>query len=647
MIPAAVVDVCATCNVQSLAYAVAHAPAHATIRIHGLLRGGAVIRVPLTITGADDATIAGGEDTNDLSGSSAAIVVRAAGVTLHHFAIRDANFAISAIEAPRLVVDQVSITASGQRGDPIRLWRSPDSTIVDSNVDGGRDVFVSWSGGTHVLNSTFSHLRYGLHDMYSPDLRISGNSFEACEIGMNIMYARGIVVEHNRFARNRGATGYGLALEDTDDARIAENLFYENHVGVHLIDSPSTPQGRDELVRNLFVANGSGLSVQSDARGIDVLGNGFVGNLEQVEVSGGSGASGVTWTNQSGGNAWSDYAGYDRDRDGVGDVTYHPVSTFETLADNTPDLQLFRYSAAASALDFATRALAAQPPPKLIDTRPLMTAPTLPLALLPRETRTTPALAGVATLLAATPLAFLFALRKRRLHTTHHTSGAAGEAPSIAIRNVSKRYPGGRGIEEISLTIQPGEAIALWGSNGAGKTTLLRAIIGETLASGEIDVCGRRVHVDDPLLRKTIGYAPQTLPEFELPTAELTRLIAGLRGTKADDTARIFGELGVDPHDTRTIAELSGGMRQRLCVALALLGDPPILVLDEPTAGLDRASRKELLAYLVALREKGKTIVFTSHLLDDLRLLATRVVLLENGRVVSDRDAVNLRDAIA
>lgn len=194
----------------------------------------------------------------------------------------------------------------------------------------------------------------------------------------------------------------------------------------------------------------------------------------------------------------------------------------------------------------------------------------------------------------------------------------------IDVRRVSKRFAEGRGICEVDLTVSRGESVALWGPNGAGKTTLLRAILGETSFNGSIHVFGR------------IGYAPQYLPDFEMPVRDLVTMIAALRGVDPKLAQRTVCATGFDAYEARTIEQLSGGLRQRLGLALALLGDPPILLLDEPTAGLDRTSRCHVIAMLEKLHNEGKTILFTSHILEDVVHLAQRVVVIEGGRIVED-----------
>ncbi|MGZ3520907.1 MAG: NosD domain-containing protein [Vulcanimicrobiaceae bacterium] len=643
--------------------AVEHARPGATIIIHDAQAGGVIVRVPLTIAGTGRAAeILGGSAATgidiradgvkvrsitlrafsnaDRSGNGAAVVLRGRNARIQHVRFVDNAFAISAIGASDSSISGVEIVSHDPNGDPIRLWHSGGVRIENSSVDGGRDVFVTWSPNVRIVHNRFAHLRYGLHDMFSPAMTVRSSLFEDCEIGTNFMYAKDLQVRGNRFIGNRGPAGYGMGLEDTDDATIADNAFVGNHVGIYAVDSPSDANGKIRLSHNLFANNGTGLALQSDAHSFAVLGNAFVGNIEQVAVSGGPSAPLVAWNTHHGGNYWSDYAGFDRYGTGLGNVAYRPQSSFESIVDQRPELQLFRFSPLAGAIDFATRALAMQSTPRLIDHYPLMRIPAggfaEGVAVKPEASHQFSALAlamlGIAPLGVLAGLSHLLTRgRNGAVQTTMRTNGSA-----IEFIEVRKMYSGGRGVENISLRVETGEAVALWGPNGAGKTTLIRSLIGETAADGRISLFGTRVMHHDRRIRETIGYAPQHLPDFEMRVRDVVEMIAGLRRADLRGVTALFAELGLNACDERYIAQLSGGMRQRLCVALALIGDPPILVLDEPTAGLDRAGRKELLAVLGRRRAQGKTIFFTSHILEDIDALADRVVLLENGRIADD-----------
>lgn len=295
---------------------------------------------------------------------------------------------------------------------------------------------------------------------------------------------------------------------------------------------------------------------------------------------------------------------------------------------------MFRYSPAALAVQFAAHALPSfAGAPKLTDSAPLMTPPA-GVPVRPAHGRPNP-LAGLLALLSVIPIAAIG--RSRRAPMRSGTGARAPHmpaVPAVEADRVRKLYPGQRGVREISMVLQRGDSVALWGANGAGKTTLLRCILGEKLDGGTLRVFGHVPSPHDRDGRNVIGYAPQQLPDFDARVGELAEMIAALRGSGAAEVERVLSLVRLAGERARFVGELSGGMRQRLGIALALIGDPPLLLLDEPTSGLDRASRASVIALLKRERARGKTLLFTSHLLEDVRALADTVVTLECGSVV-------------
>ncbi len=202
----------------------------------------------------------------------------------------------------------------------------------------------------------------------------------------------------------------------------------------------------------------------------------------------------------------------------------------------------------------------------------------------------------------------------------------------IEFEHVTKRYGEKRAVDDVTFSVAAGESIALWGTNGAGKTTLLRCLLGATSFEGTVTVDGHSSGRQGKQVRQRIGYVPQIMPTFDLSVEEMIRLVARLRGAQARDgieqlsTLRLGGTLG------QSMASLSGGMKQKVALALALLGNAPVLVLDEPTANLDARSQADVIEMLGTLRKAGRTVMFTSHRWSEVRTLADRVVTLEQGR---------------
>jgi nitrous oxidase accessory protein len=199
------------------------------------------------------------------------------------------------------------------------------------------------------------------------------------------MYSRRVHMGSNTIARNRGPSGYGVGLKDMDDTVIVGNLFLDNRVGAHLDTSPREVDSTGQFTGNVFAYNDIGVEMMPSVRRNMFSGNSFVENEEQVAVAGGGSLLENSWTVDGAGNYWSDYAGYDADGDGLGDMAYKSERLFENLMQQEPLLRLFIYSPAVNAIDFAARAFPlVKPKPKLVDERPFMSpmvpdaAPSLP-----------------------------------------------------------------------------------------------------------------------------------------------------------------------------------------------------------------------------------------------------------------------------
>lgn len=204
----------------------------------------------------------------------------------------------------------------------------------------------------------------------------------------------------------------------------------------------------------------------------------------------------------------------------------------------------------------------------------------------------------------------------------------------ITITRLTKRYGRTPAVEDVSLTLAPGDAIALWGSNGAGKTTLIRCVIGLLRFQGAISVGGLDVRREGKAARMLIGYVPQELGfHDELGVDSAIRFFARLKGVPDASPEAALEGVGLSGQGGKRIRELSGGMKQRLALAIALLGDPPVLVLDEVTASLDALGRREFVGLLRQLTGSGRTMLFASHRLDEIRSLAQRVAVLDRGRL--------------
>jgi Cu-processing system permease protein len=206
----------------------------------------------------------------------------------------------------------------------------------------------------------------------------------------------------------------------------------------------------------------------------------------------------------------------------------------------------------------------------------------------------------------------------------------------ITVTDVTKRYDRRTALSSVSLTLHAGEVTLLLGPNGAGKSTLLRCLLGITDFDGEIRVAGLDPRVDGWAVRSLIGYMPQTGGLHPDLTVEQTmRLYADLRRAPRERCTVLLEEAGLSGHGSVRVGELSGGMRQRLGFSLALLTDPHILVLDEPSASLDAASQQWLAARLCRAAADGRLVLVSTHAGQELLDAGHRRVVLSDGAVVS------------
>lgn len=201
--------------------------------------------------------------------------------------------------------------------------------------------------------------------------------------------------------------------------------------------------------------------------------------------------------------------------------------------------------------------------------------------------------------------------------------------------SVKKRFGKFEVLKGITFTIETGTVAALVGSNGAGKTTLMRCLLGVSEFEGDVTVEGISVQKDEKAARAKVGYLPQNVnypPDWTARSA--IRFVAKLRRADPDLSLELLGRVGLAGHEDRLVSVFSGGMRRRLGLALALVGDPPVLLMDEPTANLDAAGREDFLSLVRQLKDGHRTVLFCSHREDEVAEVADRVLMIQNGTVV-------------
>jgi ABC-2 type transport system ATP-binding protein len=207
----------------------------------------------------------------------------------------------------------------------------------------------------------------------------------------------------------------------------------------------------------------------------------------------------------------------------------------------------------------------------------------------------------------------------------------------IRCENLSKTFKRARVLDGIDLDIALGERIALIGSNGAGKTTLIRCLLGEYIHDGTVTIDGRSPRTERTAVLGAIGFVPQLPPPLKMPVGQLIEFSASLSNADPKQIDAIAGRLGlpVDEIRARPFNKLSGGMKQKLLIAIALGRDAKLLIMDEPAANLDPAARK-IFFDLLAERQHDATMLISSHRIDEVAALVNRVIEMDMGKVVLD-----------
>ncbi|CAM2194622.1 ABC-2 type transport system ATP-binding protein [Paraburkholderia kururiensis] len=220
--------------------------------------------------------------------------------------------------------------------------------------------------------------------------------------------------------------------------------------------------------------------------------------------------------------------------------------------------------------------------------------------------------------------------------------------PAIEIRNVRKRFKELQALKGVSLTVEEGEFFGLLGPNGAGKTTLISILAGLSRADeGTVKVLGHDVVSDFRAARRALGVVPQELvfdPFFTV--RETLRIQSGYYGLRNNDAwiDEVMANLDLTEKADVNMRALSGGMKRRVLVAQALVHRPPVIVLDEPTAGVDVELRQTLWKFVSRLNREGHTIVLTTHYLEEAEALCDRIAMLRRGEVVAlDRTSALLQ----
>lgn len=208
----------------------------------------------------------------------------------------------------------------------------------------------------------------------------------------------------------------------------------------------------------------------------------------------------------------------------------------------------------------------------------------------------------------------------------------------IEIDQVVKSFKTLRAVDGISLSVRSGEVVGILGPNGAGKTTLVEMIEGIQFPDqGSIRLFGKTWQEDAENIRRRIGVALQETSFLEKVTViETLRLFASFQGTDVSRAHEVLASMTLTDKKDAYCVNLSGGQKQRLALAVSLLSNPEIIVLDEPTTGLDPGVRREIWSILEGLRRKGITIILTTHYMEEAEFLCDRIVVMDRGRILRE-----------
>ncbi|MBU6411536.1 MAG: nitrous oxide reductase family maturation protein NosD, partial [Verrucomicrobia bacterium] len=395
-----------------LVAALTAAPTNAVIDVPaGLYSGPLTIAKPVTLIAASGAVIQG-------TGQGTVVRIEAPDVTLRGFTIRNSGQHLSSedsgilVKAPRANIESNRLDhvlfgiylkqspgsriignrvqgydlALPVRGDGIRLWYSHHCVIAGNDVQNSRDNIIWFSKDDVIAQNHFTHDRYGLHLMYDDGLTITNNWLADDFVGAFLMYSWHIAFEGNVCVNNRGVSGYGLGIKNINDIRAANNRILDNAVGIWMNSSPSALTATNLFEQNVLAYNDTGLVLDPSDQGNAFTKNTFMNNSQQVMKDSDGTLERDEFSLRGRGNYWSDYKGYPGANPAIGALPYRVQNLFDSLADQYPSLQLFRFSPAQEAIDLAAQAFPLiQPEVVLTDPHPLMAPPAIEAAPLPAQ----------------------------------------------------------------------------------------------------------------------------------------------------------------------------------------------------------------------------------------------------------------------
>lgn len=569
--------------------------------------------------------------------SDSGITVSSPDVTVENNKLEEVLFGIFLQKADRALVKNNFITGKkkyeqGRKGDGIKIWYTKNAHIENNVITNTRDVVIWYSPDAAVQNNTISDGRYGIHLMFCDNIRLMRNKLLRNYVGIFVMYSTDVDIEKNLVRDQHGPSGYALGFKEADNVTVKENYLINNRAGAFLDSIPYRPDTFSHFEKNIFAFNDAGIIFLPSAFRNTFTGNTFWENTEQVGIEGGGQPPQNRWE----GNTWSDYAGFDLNNDGKGDMPYIQERFFENLTDRNPALAVLNHSPVAQAIELTTSAFpVVRPQPKLTDAAPRTLPLPVPLFISAAKKNGKNMSMASAFLMGITGIGLLLGLSQKTEEKTRGNKNKTKDAlHSVHVRTVSKAYGNVKALTAVSFNVQQGEAIALWGANGAGKTTLLKVLLGIIPFEGTVEINGWNVKSHEKNARKNIGYVPQEFAYHEWSVRETMEFYCQIKKVSFGEIQPSLETAGLSGYSHFSVSALSGGLKQRLALALALLGNPPVLLLDEPTANLDVKMRHDYLMLLKDLKKShNKTLLFASHRSKEVQTLADRVLILERGNL--------------
>ncbi len=288
-------------------------------------------------------------------------------VTIRNNFFDDTYFGVYNLHTNKCAILNNSFKAKGieemNSGNGIHCWQCDSMTIADNIITGHRDgIYFEFVTNSFITrNQSIRNVRYGLHFMFSHGNRFDHNVFSGNGSGCAVMYSHHVVMTHNTFSENWGSASYGILMKEISDSHVQDNQFNRNTSGIYMEGT-----NRIAVVHNAFTKNGTAMRMQASCNGNSINSNNFMANTFDVATNG------SLMLNTLSGNYWDKYAGYDLDRDGTGDVPYHPISLYSMLTEQVPEAMMLLHSFMVTLLDNVEKIIPTITPENFMDDKPVM-----------------------------------------------------------------------------------------------------------------------------------------------------------------------------------------------------------------------------------------------------------------------------------